>query len=399
MQVTKLFEVIQFRMITNRIDKFCASLTVRAAAIGLAYFVAAELGHLLSVKASDQLFATFWPPAGLLLATLVLNEWRVWPAMLLAASGANLASNTLHGISLPVNLAFCLANGTEACIGAWLLRRYVGMPITLASIQNVLGLACLSAMLSAMFGATIGAITVKVAFNAPLSTNWPMWWVADALGILVVAPVVISGVSQRTSLFKDVKPRKLAEGLVLFLGMSVVDEAVYGDWLPPPLNVPVFILPFLIWAALRFGPGGAGTAILIVGVIGIWDTSHGHGPYAVMTAVPGERLVRAQATLCVINLCVLLLAATVAERKQAEQLRTKLIDDLQQALREIKTLREFIPLCAWCKKIRNDQGYWLGLEDYLRAHSGAELTHGICPECVEKQMARARSAAPGRKPR
>ncbi|HEU0011226.1 MAG TPA: response regulator [Verrucomicrobiae bacterium] len=74
----------------------------------------------------------------------------------------------------------------------------------------------------------------------------------------------------------------------------------------------------------------------------------------------------------------------VSERKQYEVEREKLIADLQEALAGVKTLRGLLPMCAWCKQIRDDDGYWQGVEDYIQAHSDAEFTHGICPECFEK---------------
>ena len=68
--------------------------------------------------------------------------------------------------------------------------------------------------------------------------------------------------------------------------------------------------------------------------------------------------------------------------KEKEQ--QKLISELQEALAEIKTLKGFIPICASCKKIRDDQGYWNQLEAYISKHTDAVLSHGLCPECAEK---------------
>lgn len=64
--------------------------------------------------------------------------------------------------------------------------------------------------------------------------------------------------------------------------------------------------------------------------------------------------------------------------------RKKLLLDLEKALAEIKILKGLIPICAWCKKIRDDQGYWNQLEIYLNKHTGVEFTHGICPDCLSK---------------
>lgn len=74
----------------------------------------------------------------------------------------------------------------------------------------------------------------------------------------------------------------------------------------------------------------------------------------------------------------------ISRRKTAEQERDRLIDELRQALSHVKTLRGLLPICASCKKIRDDQGYWQHLECYIQEHSEAEFTHGICPECMAR---------------
>jgi len=71
----------------------------------------------------------------------------------------------------------------------------------------------------------------------------------------------------------------------------------------------------------------------------------------------------------------------ISERKTHEREREHLITNLKQALAEIKTLRGILPICATCKKIRDDKGHWNQIEAYIRTHSEVEFTHGICPEC------------------
>ncbi len=74
----------------------------------------------------------------------------------------------------------------------------------------------------------------------------------------------------------------------------------------------------------------------------------------------------------------------ITERKKAEEERERLILELKEALAKIKTLSGMLPICAWCKKIRDDTGYWRQIESYIRDHSEAEFTHGICPDCAKK---------------
>jgi PAS domain S-box-containing protein len=71
-------------------------------------------------------------------------------------------------------------------------------------------------------------------------------------------------------------------------------------------------------------------------------------------------------------------------RKQAEQEREHLITRLQMALNQVQTLKGLLPICASCKKIRDDHGYWTQVEEYVQARSAAEFTHGICPDCLER---------------
>jgi PAS domain S-box-containing protein len=74
----------------------------------------------------------------------------------------------------------------------------------------------------------------------------------------------------------------------------------------------------------------------------------------------------------------------VTERKRMQEEREKLIHELQDALANVKMLRGLLPICSYCKKIRDDKGYWNQIESYIRDHSDAEFTHGMCPECLKK---------------
>jgi PAS domain S-box-containing protein len=74
----------------------------------------------------------------------------------------------------------------------------------------------------------------------------------------------------------------------------------------------------------------------------------------------------------------------ITERKRAEEEREKLVHELQEALAKVKTLSGMLPICASCKKIRDDKGYWNQIESYIRDHSEAEFSHGICPDCMKK---------------
>ena len=74
-------------------------------------------------------------------------------------------------------------------------------------------------------------------------------------------------------------------------------------------------------------------------------------------------------------------------RQVMSQLEARRVSShLAEALRHVKTLRGLLPICAWCKRIRDDHGYWTQVDAYIRAHTHADFTHGICPECLAKQL-------------
>jgi hypothetical protein len=77
-------------------------------------------------------------------------------------------------------------------------------------------------------------------------------------------------------------------------------------------------------------------------------------------------------------------AVDITERKRMEEEREKIMLELQDALAKVKTLSGLLPICASCKKIRNDKGYWNQIEGYVMEHSNATFSHGICPDCAQK---------------
>jgi CheY-like chemotaxis protein len=122
----------------------------------------------------------------------------------------------------------------------------------------------------------------------------------------------------------------------------------------------------------------------------IVTTAHGETEYLIraielgvdrllIKPVDGDKLAQA------LYRCVDLITFRRATRAYEEE-RERLVLELQQALANVKSLSGLIPICAWCKKIRDDAGYWQRLETYLSAHSRAQLSHGICPDCLEREV-------------
>jgi CheY-like chemotaxis protein len=81
-------------------------------------------------------------------------------------------------------------------------------------------------------------------------------------------------------------------------------------------------------------------------------------------------------------------------RQQIDREKERLLEDLQQALAQVKCLSGMLPICCRCKRIRDDRGYWQQVEDYIRNHSQADFTHGYCPECAQAALDESFGASP-----
>lgn len=79
-------------------------------------------------------------------------------------------------------------------------------------------------------------------------------------------------------------------------------------------------------------------------------------------------------------------ARDVTERKRADEERDRLVAELQTALAEVRTLQEILPICSYCRKIRDDRDYWLTVEHYVQAHTDSRFSHGICPSCMASEL-------------
>ncbi len=321
-----------------------------------------------------------WPPAGLLLGALVVSDRRAWKGLLAAAGVAAFLSAALHG--RPVAAAGLILVGLcEAMAAAWLIRRTVEGPFAFNRVSHASSLI-LFALVAPVFGGALAAAIVTSAGLAPFLVTWRTWAFADALGMLATAPVAIALIAERSRIRELLASWKTLEFVLVFAATVVVTFSIFGEALDPVIRVPAYVLPFLLWPAFRFGPGGTSATILTVSVIAIWHAAHGLGPLALPDASVTNLVLRSQGAMAVAATSLLLLASVVAERKRVALENTVLVAELQQALLEVKTLRGFIPICAWCHKVRDDAGFWQQIEMYLDARTDATFSHSICPSCA-----------------
>jgi signal transduction histidine kinase/ActR/RegA family two-component response regulator len=281
-------------------------------ALTVLYFLAGKLGlRLASFHASAS---PVWPPAGIALAALLLFGYGSWPAIFL---GAFLVNMTTLG-SVVTSLAIGAGNTLEAICGAWLVNRFANGIRVFDRPQDVFKFA-FAAVTSTAVSPSIGVISLALAGYADWSNFnpiWTTWWLGDATGDLIFAPIII---------LWAVKPRRRWYGrkdveitLVLLL-LLVLGEAIFGGWLPiSAKNYPVAFVcgPILIWMAFRMSPRETATGIFILSAIAIWGTARKFGPFVMETE--NQSLLILQSSTAVLTLTAMALAAAMAERRRIE---------------------------------------------------------------------------------
>lgn len=306
-------------------------------AVAAIYVAAAELG--LSLATTHKSVSLVWPPTGVALAALLLFGYRLWPGIALGA----FVANALTDVSLPTAAGIALGNTLEALVGASLLRRFAGFRNSLDRLQDALGLVALAAVLSTTVSATIGVTSLSLGGAAPWAlygSLWWQWWLGDAMGALVVAPVLLTwGTEPRIGW----PARQVAEAGTLLVAVASVSHIVFGGWVAaeaPHYPLAYAIFPFVIWAALRFGPRGAATATMVISGIAIWGTGREFGPFLGKNLT--ESLMLLQIYMSVVAVTALVLTAAIAERKRGER-RLVAQHTVTRLLAESPTLRDAVP--------------------------------------------------------
>jgi PAS domain S-box-containing protein len=283
-------------------------------AVAVAYVIAAILGFRLAFVAEQ--ITTVWAPTGIAEAALLLWGRSLWPAIWIGAFVAN------AGTAAPLWVAAGIATGNtlEAVAAVWILRRLPGFDATLRRIPDAAAFIVVGAVMSTAISATIGVTALCGAGVQPwirFSELWSDWWLGDALGALVVAPVILTARTMAAWSRRDV-----VETCLFVAGIAVMTQVVFGQVFDPiigqhPLEYVIFSL--VIAVAVRLGQPATALVVLCVSAVTIWNTVRGAGPFA--GSALHQNLIFLQVFMGVLAGTGLLLAAAITERKTSERRR------------------------------------------------------------------------------
>jgi diguanylate cyclase (GGDEF)-like protein len=308
--------------------------------------------------------------------------------------GAFLVNLTTAG-TVETSIGIAIGNTLEGLAGCYLVNRFAHGKDAFARAQDIFKFALLAGMAATTVSATLGVATLAVggvANWAAFGSIWCTWWLGDAIGAVLVTPLLLLWwENPRLAWTRE----QITELAFLFIGLFTVTWSVFGEPFHSELkNYPLeyLCIPFLVWAAYRFGRRKAATALCALAAIATWGTLHGFGPFARESR--NTSLLLLQAFMGIMAITTMALAAEVSEHRRAqERVRNLAVSDpltglanyrqLVEALEtEIKRFgrneRPFVVLLLdldGLKKINDAQGHLAGsralcrLADMLRLYS------------------------------
>jgi len=281
--------------------------------VSVAYYLGAQIGFALQSPNAPQ--SVLWLPNSILLAVLLIVPYRAWPVYLVAAFPAQMLVGWGAGQpALPIALLF-LTNCADAALGAFLVRRTLGdAPFRFDSLRSTLVFATGASIATILLSFADASVTVATGWSHSSYAAFITRVRSNILTHLIVVPAIVDLTVVE---WRRIRATRLIEGAAFVALLGATCAAAFGrppssPALPAVMNLP---LPLLLWAAARFGPGGAGGGVLLVAGVASWNALHGRGPFS--SGSPLDEVVSLQLFLLASVVPLLFLAAVIRERDRA----------------------------------------------------------------------------------
>jgi PAS domain S-box-containing protein len=282
-----------------------------------AYYLGARAGLALTFLPNP--ISVLWPPNAIVFSALLLTPHRRWLLVIAAVFPAHLLAELQGGVPLAMVLCWFVSNVCEGLIGALVVQALVGRPLTFDNRRDVIAFVAAAALATVL---SSFADSLFVILNRWGSKDyWTLWqtrFFSNTTTALIVVPVAVTWINGGIAALRLRTRLRAIEASSLALCLAVSTLVVFDLAVPLPAS-PLWVylpLPFLVWAALRFGPIGTVTSVAVVALIVIWGAGHGHGPLGSGSPLHDARSV--QLLLLFVAPTLLFLAAVLEERRQSE---------------------------------------------------------------------------------
>jgi len=322
-------------------------------AVFLTYFLVGLIG--LAVPFTSGNISPIWPSAGVAVAAFLMFGHRMWPAVFAAAFAVNFSSGipALHAVGMGIG------NALGPLAGAALFTKR-GFDPQLRRLRDLIALIAASVVIGTAISATFGVTTLSFAGVhawSSVATAWLIWWLGDAMGVLLITPLLVTS----RKIILELGRRRLAEFLLLVILATVSSVALFDDRIGFRIAEDLLafaLFPFILWGAIRFQVAGAALSSCVIAAVAIVETAFGFGPFVRQSSALHNAAVL-QAFIGVISLSGLALAVVIQEKEDTQEaLRRqtqRLVDTVSQRL---QLAQQAADIGAWEWNIQSGTIAW-----------------------------------------
>jgi signal transduction histidine kinase len=354
--------------------------------VGFICDVSTEIGF--AHKLPPHNISCLWPTSAVLLSVLVATPTRHWWAYTVAAYFTSVINDVRQG--LPVAAVFFIVAGLlEIVIAALAVRRFAG---GLRAFESLRGLVIYIGVAVVLAPAT-SALVAAASTAENYWVYWRVWFLSEALAFVMLAPAILTWIAAAQEGLRAISPVRCVEAGLIGGGLLAISARVFNSPMAETGSIPALVylpLPLLLLAAVRFGPAGVNTSLLIVAFLSISGAVRGRGPFAGASA--GDSVLSLQLFLITMSIPMMFLATLIEERRERDQamrmLSGRLVTAQEEERRHIaRELHDEIGQMLTVLKINLQS-----LREPARLASTTR-TVDVCVENVDRAIQQARALA------
>jgi len=366
-------------------------LGMRALLVLAICYLSTEIGFAHKIPPHN--ISALWPTGAILFSVLVVSPIRHWWVYIPAAYFTSIINDARAGFPISA-LWFIVAGLLEILIAAIGVRRFAAGIKAFEAPQSLIAYFAIAVGVAPCVSAFVGAVPGGAE---SYWFYWRVWFLSEALAYLVLAPAILTWIAVARGDFKKISVERAMEACFIVGGLLVIGIVVFNSPATFGATVPALVylpLPVLLLAAVRFGPVGINTCLLVVAFVSISGAVHGRGPF--QTDTPAHNVLAMQLFLGTVSVPLMLLAALFEERHAKT-------NALQESEARFRSMADSAPMMIWMSDTQKNSEYFnKGWLDFTGRSMEQELddgwTQGIHPEDADHCLRTCKTAFESREP-